>query len=950
MIDRRWVSPQEPLLAHAAQWLVTENAVSGGRDRIVQPGDFICDLSRVVCVLRGRRAGRLFLHELLDAARAHDKSLIPPLILTQGGLVERFLEQGQPVASEPEQTLAWMEALRLTPADEIAPLAPEAPAAEDWQAWHRLAQTIASLHRELAGEDVSFEHAADVADAIDHTGDEGRRWRTLANVFRRYHAALSNCGLVDPHVARQQARSREAPAIERPDATVLIGVVELNAVQRAAIEVAAAPVTSFVHADESMRDGFDEFGCVVPSYWQSRCLPLDRAAIVVADRPSDQAQEVMRALASLNGECAADDVIIGVGDDRLRSAIERAAMWADVRVHDSEGTLVRMTPAARLLEAAAAYLAEPRFAHFASLLRHPDLGAWLERTLQKSDTGVIDWLSLLDCYFTDHLQRNCADEWLGDRETAGKLRQVYMAVNTLLQPCAGAAKPIGAWMGPIAHVLGQVYGDAEATTESLRASGAMAIMDAMAELAAVHPQLQPAVPAMAAIRLLLREVGNRNVPEPPRRDAVEMIGWLELHPDPASVLVLAGVNDGSIPATTTANPFLPDSLRARLGLACNRTRYARDAYFLDVMLRSGRQVTLITGRRSADGEPLTPSRLLLARPDAELPARILEYCRDLPPPGLPVGSPAPAAASRFTVPVLSEIEPPAYLYVTDFKTYLECPYRFALKRLLRLDVLTDRVTELDAMQFGTVAHEVLCGLGDGDALRDETDAKRLTEFLLDRLHDHVRREFGSSPLPAVQVQVAQLEQRLRSFALFQAEARREGWRIEHCEYRLGEGSVLDVPGDDPMPVHGKIDRIDRHERTGAWRIIDYKTGDKGDGPIEQHHGRSKLPGAEETEWRDLQLPLYRYLAAKSGLGIEGNVELGFIVLPRQTDGVAWKCAPWTDAHIASAIEQAREVVRLIRGRMFELNPDYPSRFDPFARICQTMVVTSDDAAESEVAL
>ena len=41
--------------------------------------------------------------------------------------------------------------------------------------------------------------------------------------------------------------------------------------------------------------------------------------------------------------------------------------------------------------------------------------------------------------------------------------------------------------------------------------------------------------------------------------------------------------------------------------------------------------------------------------------------------------------------------------------------------------------------------------------------------------------------------------------------------------------ALDVDGA-PMPVRGRIDRLDRHAVTGAWRVIDYKTGEKGDGP------------------------------------------------------------------------------------------------------------------------
>ena len=47
---------------------------------------------------------------------------------------------------------------------------------------------------------------------------------------------------------------------------------------------------------------------------------------------------------------------------------------------------------------------------------------------------------------------------------------------------------------------------------------------------------------------------------------------------------------------------------------------ARDAYALAMLVASGREVKLIAGRRSPDGDPLLPSRLLLLA-DPETTAR-----------------------------------------------------------------------------------------------------------------------------------------------------------------------------------------------------------------------------------------------------------------------------------------------------------------------------------------
>src|SRR5690606_20786173 len=92
---------------------------------------------------------------------------------------------------------------------------------------------------------------------------------------------------------------------------------------------------------------------------------------------------------------------------------------------------------------------------------------------------------------------------------------------------------------------------------------------------------------------------------------LEALGWLELHHDAAPNLIVMGVNDGSVPQSITSDEFLPNALRGALGLQTSETRYARDAYLLQAIDRS-RSLTLIAGRRGPEGDPLTPSRLLLA--------------------------------------------------------------------------------------------------------------------------------------------------------------------------------------------------------------------------------------------------------------------------------------------------------------------------------------------------
>ena len=77
-----------------------------------------------------------------------------------------------------------------------------------------------------------------------------------------------------------------------------------------------------------------------------------------------------------------------------------------------------------------------------------------------------------------------------------------------------------------------------------------------------------------------------------------------------------------------ADAFLPNGLRRQLGMMDNAQRYARDMYALQVMLRTREHVRIVVGKSDANGDPLTPSRLLMACDLAQLPDRVLHLVKE----------------------------------------------------------------------------------------------------------------------------------------------------------------------------------------------------------------------------------------------------------------------------------------------------------------------------------
>lgn len=913
-------------------------------------------MDEIIVAVPGGRAGRRLEELLVERATAPTAGataasgaaqaggLWPPAIVTAGALTDRLLLLERPPATRLLRTLTWAEALRATDQLTLRRIVASPPEPQDLAAWQALAEELRGLHAALGAERHDF---AVVADAVLRAlpgpagASEHARWAALATVQAAYRQRLAELGLGDPHDLRRAAIG--AGRLDRRRRVVLVGVSEMSGLLRAALDGfadgAGDRVEALVFAPPERAADFDARGCVLTGRWAAAQVPLAPAVWNVADGPSDQAAAVVETLARWQTRHPVDTVTLGVPDTEVTPYLRARLAEQGVPVRDAQGLDLARTPTLRLLATLAALLERQRFADLAAAVRHPQIEAWLA---SRPALAGVDAAARLDDYQSEHLPDRVPSVWLSDADAAAVLGRVQAELDALLGGLAGAGgtgngapRPLRLWAAPIAALLARLTGesrplDRESDRDHSLVATLEAVRDALLELAALPPALDAATSCGAgqALAVLERTLAGSYVPPAEREPAVELLGWLELPLDEAP-LILTGFNEGRVPQPVGGPGLLRDELRRRLGMPDDAQRLARDVYALCAIVASGRELLLLTGRRTAAGDPLLPSRLLFHCADEEVPERLARWLPaegdeavEAAPGGGAAATATAAPAARLAPPrrlPFVPTTPPRRLSVTAFRAYLQSPYRFYLDRVLHLSTFVE-AHELTPQAFGSLAHEVLEDFGSDTAARELTDAARITRFLMQALERRVALTYGGTALPAVAVQVEQLRRRLIGFADWQARRRRDGWRIHAVEWTPPGGELaFDVDGE-PIGLRGRIDRIDTHS-DGRWAVLDYKTSDRDVAQQDpsQNHRRN------DGTWIDLQLPLYRLLvqplAAEQGWS--RPPELGYVALPHDPGQTGELLAEWSEAELNEAWDEARRVVRAIRdGRFLDLG-DYP---------------------------
>ena len=418
-----------------------------------------------------------------------------------------------------------------------------------------------------------------------------------------------------------------------------------------------------------------------------------------------------------------------------------------------------------------------------------------------------------------------------------KLVEIHLAAAEKLSCKDGQACPL--WRGP----------DGEAAAELFHA-----LLEAAAGLPQIEPSSYPALLHSLAMGIPVRPQYRRN-------SAIAILGPLEARLQHFDLTILGGLNEGSWPAATPADPWFSRPMRERLGLEQPERRTGLAAHDF-ASLGAGPEV-LLTRALKAEGTPTIASRWL---------QRLMQLTRGL---GLeeklvPATDYLALARTLSTVTQGSRLARPSprppvtarprRLSVTEIETWLRDPYAIYARHVLKLRPLKALDEEMGPLERGTALHRAL-----EIFVRDYP--KDLPDDAVAQLMARADSVFAQLAVPraALALWRPRFHSAAQWFIAFERERRTQITK-SHLEIR-GSRKFGD------FELTGVADRIDILKSGGA-AILDYKTGRPPSGP-------------QIRELLTPQLPLEAAILAAGGFAGLGSLvadELLYLRLSGGHDG------------------------------------------------------------------
>ncbi len=936
-VQKHFLGWDKPFLSTAAKYL-QEHYLQGE----------LGSVDDLVVLVSGNAVARRLQTFLVNEATKEGIAVELPSIVTTSQFVRNLVPTNIRLADSQCVLLTTVSVLKLIPQEKLKIIVGARPMNDDdFVSWLQVAKKVWRTIRIASSGGLSIETQTWPDSAQQKlTPDSIERFALLFEIQKHVQQALAKDSMeVAELLQHSMLQPNSELNIDDLKRVVIFGCSDLSLGATLLLERLQSEgitVHSFVRAPNTEEDGFGDFGRLVPLYWMDKDIDIKDETIVVAGSPSSQSAEVVHALSLLENSTSAECITIVSTDEKLIPTLQRHLLGHKVHCRYAGGKPTLQTPEAMLLSGIADFVSSLSYASYAALIRHPEvsrIATVTEETLKQLGEYSAN---VIPCWLNERA-------WFLPKKTRSDftlLPKLHEEMFAFFKPYIDLDKKPSSFhdcASAIRELLLHIYGQEELDRTSTRLKslqkmfGVLDLFDSISEDTCRN---LGGVRLSEVIRFMFSELEKDTIPELPDPLAIETVGWLEGMVADTEHLIVVGMSSDLAGSNNPSDAYFPDRLLDALGLETMERRMARDAHAVSAMLHSRSRegkITWIVGRKNIDGDPLTPSPLLMrcANP-SELATRSkkLVVSFDNEKPEVPPQYVPSVEGTGIKIPKPSEttFEPLTQLRVTGFKDYLACTYRFWLKHVMNLKAAEDGNTELDAKLFGSFVHSVLERFGKEDAMRTVSDVKVIEKKVFALLDDVANEQLGPNVSNKIEIQLELARYRLREFAKHQAKSVEDGWTVVCAEKFLEK--ELEVEGRK-FTIRGTIDRVEKN-KDGRVRVLDYKTGST----------TANKAHLTKDSWVDLQLPLYRKLLTKipelKGCNLDDdNVELGYFIIGDQesTSGIDL-LTPRVGLQESLHITIDSTIISILDNKYSDIPTDPAPRFsEDYSWICQDNSVT-----------
>ncbi len=779
---------------------------------------------------------------------------------------------------------------------------------------------------------------------VSHRNVEQERWSNLAMLQKRVKKLLRRWKLMN---------SSEQESIPSDCKIFIAGVSDVSSVvegRLVGLLESGYAVEVLVHAPVDMGYSFDTWGRPLVEMWESIEIPLPKwqERVIISENPALATKVMVQEIAEQN--LVPEQMTLAVCDRTMVMSVEREFKQYGWPVYDPDGSGIKASSLVQFLNVLRNWLQDDRpVSALLEMLRLPEADAFLpdgvsryvvlndlEKLIaQRLEQSALDLQKYLDVVSEGESDRNLAH--LKSTVDAFLTQTDELHVGSKIRGLRGwVAKMINRTSKDVAAVIVDDLGDIFDTLVQVEKSGG-------------------GLKLGECIKLITETLDQKKSFTNVEGTVVDMRGWLDLSYEDAPQVMLMGIHEGVVPERSGDDSFLPDNFKQLLGMESGQQRYARDSFLLRSLLESREKVTIYLTKLNDKNEPNAASRLLLRTSGKDLAQRVQRFFGDVQ--NKPENPTAWQRDWKLVAPDLNnpfsseqtEDKEMKRLSPSALRDYLTCPFRFYLRRVVKMERYEAHKTEMDARDFGNVIHAVVEDFGLDEEMRESIQGNEIAKFFDSLLEKEAFKRFGAHPNLAVKMQLQIATDRLHALAHQQADQRAQGWRIQDVELSIGNEIEWSIAGH---PIGMMLDRVDVHETSGAVRVMDYKTSSKAKKPNDAHIANFKeeenrpilgdlLPkaprGRSERRWSNLQLPMYAWFAQQH-YGCDEIPEVGYIHMPNAVTDTKFEIWDTFDEELLVSAQQwtTEAISRIEKGDFFnpaELNTAEKG-WDEFSKLAQ----------------